>query len=115
VSPVTVIIVGVLALVAAASMPLVRSIGIRSAAGALSSSDSAAYSVAVWAIAEYALWEVPALLGFNAFILGATWLFFGFCLALTSIGFAISFPRPTGFERRIRGASASKPAGGVGE
>jgi hypothetical protein len=57
-------------------------------------------AIASLAMAELALWEIFALMGFVAFVLGATWTVFIGSVLVTYLGFAYSFPRWETWDKR---------------
>ncbi len=107
--PVLLIVFGVIALEPLLAVPLFRWVLTRHAQvanTAVDTPDSQALPVpaeelaillegriATFAIAEYALWTVPPLLGFVGFATGATWVYFIVTILFGLAGFAFSFPR----------------------
>jgi hypothetical protein len=107
VSPVILWTFAALALATIGCVPLVRSIADKQTQVVVTGGRSTS-SATVWALTEYALWEICSLLGFVAFIMGATWAYFGAALVVTYVGFAVSFPRRSVFERRVQQATAAQ-------
>lgn len=89
--PVLLIVFGILALMPFAAAPLVRRMARTAVASA--KPTEAGGALVIWSIVEYAIWEVPSLLGFVAFVATSQIWFFAACMAITFVGYAFSFPR----------------------
>jgi hypothetical protein len=93
--PLSLLVFGALALSPALVTPFLRAMFARSRRRAASRPGrvNAQALLSLHAISEYAIWEISSLVGFVAFVLGATWLFFIGAVLVSLIGYVISFPR----------------------
>lgn len=104
--PTLLVAFGVLALVPFIAAPLLRRMA--RAAVANAKPAEAAGALVTWSLVEYAVWEIPSLLGFVAFIATSQLWFFAACMAVTFVGYAFSFPRWSRWEAL---AGAPRPMG----
>lgn len=84
---------GLLALSPLITVPLVHHMGAKSMAALKQPAGGVESNIMIWALTEYALWEISSLLGFVAVALGAPVTFFVACAILTFGGYAYTFPR----------------------
>lgn len=100
-----------LALSPVVSASIVRRLSNSALEAALACSEKAESSMMVFAVTEYALWEISSLLGFVAFVLGAPWYYFAACIGVSLAGFAFSFPRWSAWVTRARELGAADGEG----
>lgn len=91
--PLVLLVFGLLALSPLVSVPLVRRVFKTFIVAQSQSTPGIERNVAMWAITEYALWELSSLFGFVGFVIGGPVVFLLACMGITFMGYALSFPR----------------------
>jgi len=99
--PILFVIFGILALSPLIAAPMLRRLSRRPDVVAAQKDPTPSGIVLSFWLAEYAVWEIPSLLGFVAYVMGAPALYFAACLVLSLVGYAITFPRWSGWIERI--------------
>lgn len=93
ISPLLLALLGLVGLAPLALVPQIRRIGRDSFAAASQTDDGLATTMMIWSVTEYALWEIPSLIGFFGVVQGAPISFLFACIAVSAAGFIVSFPR----------------------
>lgn len=99
--PILYVVFGILALSPLIAAPMLRRLSRRPDALAAQKDSTPSGIVLSFWLAEYAVWEIPSLLGFVAYVMGAPAVYFAACVVLSLVGYAITFPRWSGWIERI--------------